>query len=122
MTPRTMILISAVVFMAMLAIVLIKPAPNVSPISFSPFDKKRAYFDIEHGTVKLFSFGIVGPSTDMNKVAAKYGFQYVGAGCEIGYTPDQKEYIDLVRDYLTHRNGNGWEERYHQELEAIRGR
>jgi hypothetical protein len=36
----------------------------------------------------------------------------------VGYSPEQKEYTDIVAEYLERRNGKGWEDRYQHELDS----
>jgi hypothetical protein len=109
-----MIWISAIVTLFMIATLFIRPAPNGYP-----FNKEQAVYDIRNGQVRLITFGIAGPSGEMNEVASKYGFQEVNAGCVVGYTSEEKEYTELVTNYLNKRNGEGWKERYYMEIDSL---
>ena len=114
MTLRVIIWISAVVTLFMMAIVFIQPEPKGYP-----FNKEQAVYDVRSGQVRLITFGIAGPNSEMNKVASKYGFQEVNAGCVVSYSPEEKEYIELVTSYLEKRNGVGWKARYNKELDSL---
>ena len=114
MTLRVIIWISAIVTLFMIAIVFIKPEPKGYP-----FNREQAVYDIRRGQVRLITFGIAGPTVAASEIASKYGFQEINVGCVVGYAPEEKEYIKLVTNYLDKRNGEGWKERYNNELDSL---
>jgi hypothetical protein len=110
-----MIWISAIVTLFMVAILLIKPDPK-----FYPYDRSHAEQDIRKGQVRLISFGFAAPAPDANRISIKYGFIECNHGCVVGYSPEEKEYTDIVTEYLERRNGKDWKVRYQHELDSMR--
>ena len=112
MTLRAMILMVNAVVIMMIAVYLL-PIGN-SPESFS---KERARIDIKWGRVHLITFGFDGPTAETQKIAARYGFKEVGFGCEVMYSPEEKEYDRLINKFLEKRNGKNWRAAYNKEKE-----
>jgi hypothetical protein len=45
--------------------------------------------------------------------------EYCQPDCVVGYIPEEKEYIELVTNYLEKCNGAGWKVRYYKELYSL---
>jgi len=114
MQPRHFFILISLVVLTFLLLPLY-PFPR-QPLTLTP---SQAVIDIRRGKVRLMQFGIAGASTEMNKVAARFGFEEVNMGCVVGYTRNEKKYDSIARAWLDKRNGAGWEYRYADEVEAL---
>ena len=109
-----MIFISIVVVIFMIALIVV-------PISTKfqrDYNEKQAKIDIRRGHVRLITFGI-GSFPETRRISLKYGFEEVGFGCVIGFSPDEDQYNKLVIEYLNKRNGHGWRESYEREVDSL---
>jgi hypothetical protein len=115
MTPRTMIWLSVIVTLFMIAIIFIKPLPR-----YYTFNKEQAKKDIINGQVRLITFGLGGVGKKADRLSTKYGFKECNMGCVVEYSQEEKEYTELITAFLNNRNGEGWRERYSKELDSLK--
>ena len=75
--------------------------------------------DIKRGHVVLIVFGISG-CPEANAISYKYGFREHLMGCVVSYSPKEKEYNDLITEFLDKRNGKDWQVKYNHEIDSLK--
>lgn len=83
------------------------------------FDKSKALEDILTNHVKVLSYGITGPSIEMDLIANKYGFREYNLGCVRFHDEEQEEYQAIIDKYLEWRNGKDWKAKYTEEMNDL---
>jgi hypothetical protein len=89
------------------------------------FSDKYNYFiakkDLKKGKIQIVSYGLQIPSGYEEEEAAierEFGYKHIWEGCIIsskGYI----RYNNLMGEYLTKKNGKGWEKRFQKKLDSL---
>lgn len=91
---------------------------------FEEYNHFFAKRDILNGKVQLLSGGLIlDIQTEKEQEAEEaiereFGYQSVWVGCT--WTPGMQKYNEAVENYLTERNGEGWEKRMRSRIDSLR--
>jgi len=93
-------------------------------VNFEEKERERALKDISEGKVYIIRYGFINirPGSEkldnqIDSLAKVYGFKYVLGGCVI---PMNEGYYEEVMKYLNKRNGEGWKQKFDEEVAKLR--
>ena len=90
---------------------------------FTDINYLTALSDIRNGRVEILTYGLqLYEDDEINEIAVKYGFQYLTIeDCMVTqrFINQVDSYNAAVENHLEDLNGEGWEERFAEELEKL---
>lgn len=94
-------------------------------IFFSDYNYFTAKMDIMRGNISIIHYGYIEYDSDtileiQHLAEKKFGFKNANAGCMARHkNSTYKYYNSQMREYLSKRNGNGWEDRYYKLMSDL---
>ena len=116
MKTRFLIVSTFTILVMMVLVFLMYKLPSIRREEIAI--KMDANNDIKHGDVFIMINGIGVSSLD-DSMAKKFGFRYFNLGCVVTDIERVERYNNIVIDYLSKRNGQGWYSRFNHNLDSI---